>query len=162
MNQTDKKQGLSEARKLLDEYLEMNHQRRTVERLAILDAIYELDTPVTLDELYDILAKDKNFLVSRPTLYACLEMFIKLRIVVRHRFPDATKYEAFRGVSHVYQICTECGRVKKIDASALAGAVDALPFNRFHNDGFILYVYGICSSCVARNTKLLKKRRGII
>ena len=52
-------------RQILTNYLEMNNHRKTPERYAILDAIYDINGHFTLEQLSDNLAKENKFPVSR-------------------------------------------------------------------------------------------------
>ena len=54
-------------RDILDEYLEANNHRKTSERYAILDAVYDMKGHFSLDEL-GVALEEKNFRVSRATL----------------------------------------------------------------------------------------------
>ena len=143
--------------RILDSYLEMNNHRKTPERYAILRAVYETDGHFTLDELGEKLIKEYKFLVSRATLYNTLNLFMELRLVKRHRFQGTTKYEAcYDSDSHCHQMCTVCGKVTEIRSPEVAEAIDMLHLKRFRKDGFTLYIYGICSTCQARITRLRK------
>ena len=142
---------------ILDTYLEMNNHRKTPERYTILKAIYNIDGHFTLEELSDKLIRDYDFRVSRATLYNTLKLFLELRLVIRHRFQGATKYEAcVDNSSHSHQICTVCGKVREIKSNDLVSAIENLHLRRFRKDGFTLYIYGVCSTC---QTKLTKKKR---
>ena len=141
--------------RILDSYLEMNNHRKTPERYAILRAVYETDGHFTLDELGEKLIKEYKFLVSRATLYNTLNLFMELRLVIRHRFQGTTKYEAcYDSDSHCHQMCTVCGKVTEIRSPEVAEAIDMLHLKRFRKDGFTLYIYGICSTCQARQTRM--------
>ena len=72
--------------RILDSYLEMNNHRKTPERYAILRAVYNTNGHFTLDELGEKLMKEYKFPVSRATLYNTLNLFMELRLVIRHRF----------------------------------------------------------------------------
>lgn len=148
---------------ILDSYLEMNNHRKTPERYAILRAIYSMNGHFTLDELGEKLAGEYKFPVSRATLYNTLNLFMELRLVIRHRFQGTTNYEIY-GESHCHQICTVCGKVTEVRSQEIAEAIDALHLKRFRKDGFTLYIYGICSICQAkltrqRNTKKITKNK---
>jgi Fur family ferric uptake transcriptional regulator len=141
-------------RRILDTYLEMNNHRKTQERYAILDAVYSLKGHFSLEELGAKLAKDYKFPVSRATLYNTLNLFLELRLVIRHRFHGATKYEAcYDNNCHCHQICTVCGKVTEIDSPEISEAINQLRLKRFRRDGYTLYLYGICSICQARLTR---------
>ena len=143
--------------RILDNYLEMNNHRKTPERYTILKAIYGINGQFTIEELSERLAKEQNFPVCRATLYNTLNLFLALRLVVRHRFQGATKYEAcYDNRSHCHQICTICGKVTEVKSPDLALAVDNLHLRRFRKDGFTMYVYGVCSTC---QTKITKRKR---
>jgi Fur family ferric uptake transcriptional regulator len=142
---------------LLDNYLEMNNHRKTPERYTILRAIYSMNGHFTLEELKARLAQEMDFPVSRATLYNTLNLFMSLRLVVRHRFQGTTKYEAcYDNQSHCHQICTICGKVTEVKSPEIIAAVENMHLKRFRKDGFTLYVYGVCSSCQTKMTKRKK------
>lgn len=141
-------------RDILTSYLELNKHRKTPERYAILDAVYNTNGHFTLEELNEKLNNEQNFPVSRATLYNTLKLFMELRLVIRHRFQGTTKYEAcYDNNSHCHQICTICGKVTEIKSPQISEAIDALHLRRFRKDGFMLYIYGICSICQAKLTR---------
>ena len=144
----------SEVEQILDNYLEMNNHRKTPERYAILRAVYDMNGHFTLDELGTKLAQDDKFPVSRATLYNTLNLFMELRLVIRHRFQGTTKYEAcYDNNSHCHQMCTVCGKVTEIKSPEIVQVIDELHLKRFRKDGFTLYIYGICSTCQAKITR---------
>ena len=146
--------------RILDNYLEVNNHRKTPERYTILKAIYKTDGHFTLDELGDRLIRDYNFPVSRATLYNTLNLFLQLRLVVRHRFQGATVYEAcYDNMSHSHQICTVCGKVTEVKTPVISRAIDETHLKRFRKDGYTLYIYGVCSTCQAKITKQKNKER---
>ncbi len=143
----------NEVRDILSQYLEQHNMRKTVERFAVLDAAYSFDTCFTIEELRNLLEK-RNFPISRATLYNSLKLFMELKLVVCHRLQQSTKYEAALQVnSNCHQICTSCGKVSKIDSKEISSVVWNTRLKRFRMDGFSLYVYGMCSNCVARQTR---------
>jgi len=144
---------------ILDNYLEMNNHRKTPERYAILRAVYNMVGHFTIDELGVKLAEEDKFPVSRATLYNTLNLFLELRLVIRHRFQGTTKYEAYRsGSNHCHQICTVCGKVTEVDVPDVVESIEALHLKRFRKDGFSLYIYGICSVCQGAITRKSKKK----
>jgi Fur family ferric uptake transcriptional regulator len=144
---------------ILTSYLELNRHRKTPERFTILDAVYSMTGHFSLEELGDKLAGEYNFPVSRATLYNTLRLLIELRLVVRHRFQSTTKYEAcYDNNSHCHQVCTMCGKVTEVKSQGVIDAINDMPTRRFHKDGFTLYVYGICSSCQAKQRRRSVKK----
>jgi len=154
---------LTAVERILDNYLEMNNHRKTPERYTILKAIYSMNGHFTLEELNEKLSSELNFPVSRATLYNTLNLFLELRLVIRHRFQGTTKYEAcYDNNSHSHQICTMCGKVTEVKSPEIIQAVDNMHLRRFRKDGFTLYVYGVCSTCqskITRRKKLEKVKR---
>ena len=143
---------------ILDNYLEMNNHRKTPERYAILRAVYSFDSHFSLDELGQKLNDEYRFPVSRATLYNTLNLFLELRLVVRHRFQDGTMYEAsYAEHSHCHQICTVCGKVTEVSSPEISEAIDQMHLKRFRKDGYSLYIYGICSTCQAVITRKSNK-----
>ena len=141
-------------RDILTHYLEHSRYRKTPERYAILDAVYSMDGHFTLEELGEKL-ETRHFRVSRATLYNTMKLFIELRLVVRHRFIGQTKYEAsLDNKDHIHQVCTICGAVTEIESPSLTESIMNTRLRRFRKDGFTLYIYGVCSVCQARITRM--------
>ena len=141
-----------EVSSILENYLKSNSCRCTPERFAILDAICDLNAPFKIEQLADLL-EERSFRVSRATLYNSMRLFIKLRIVVRHRFLGSTTYEvAYKNDSHIHQVCTCCGKVVEIKNLTLDNAANNVKTPRFRKEGFSLYIYGICSRCQRNET----------
>ena len=160
MKTIDKKEiAYSAVVRILDNYLEMNNHRKTPERYAILRAVYNMEGHFTIDELGEKLTTDDKFPVSRATLYNTLNLFMELRLVIRHRFQGTTKYEPCYANNHCHQVCTVCGKVSEIKAPDVVRAIDELRLKRFRKDGFSLYVYGICSTCQSVITRKSKKSK---
>ena len=145
---------------ILTNYLELNKHRKTPERFAILDAVYSINGHFSLEELGDKLNNDLKFPVSRATLYNTLKLFMELRLVIRHRFQGVTKYEAcYDNNSHSHQICTLCGKVTEVKSPQINQAINDMHLKRFRKDGFTLYIYGICSTCQAKLTRMKTNER---
>ena len=151
---------ISAVERLLDNYLEMNHHRKTRERYSILRAVYSINGHFTIEELKARLDKEMDFPVSRATLYNTLNLFMSLRLVIRHRFQRTTKFEAcYDNQSHCHQICSVCGKVTEIKSPEIVAAVENMQLKRFRKDGFTLYIYGICSTCQLKQEKQKKTSR---
>lgn len=146
-----KKDVKSEVNAVLTEYLETNNCRKTPERYAILDAVYEAGDYFTMEDVVTKLA-EKNFHVSRGTLFNTLRLFIELRLIIRHKFQNITRYEAcYATDSHCHQICTICGKVFELDIPEIADIIAKVKLRRFRKDRYSLYVYGVCATCQHRS-----------
>ena len=147
---SNKESVISAVERILDNYLEMNNHRKTLERYTILRAIYNINGHFTLEEL------------NARTMYNTLNLFMELRLVIRHRFQGTTKYEAcYDNTSHCHQICTMCGKVSEVKSAEISEAVENMQTKRFRKDGFTLYVYGVCSTCQAKITKRKKQKTNV-
>ncbi len=155
MKTSERKDSVRQAvERILNSYLAMNNRRRTPERYAILKAVYDISGHFTLEELGDKLKNEYKFPVSRGTLYNTINLFMELRLVIRHRFQGSTKYEAcYADNNHCHQICTVCGKVTEVRSPEIAETIDSMRLKRFRKDGFSLYIYGICSTCQAAITR---------
>jgi len=158
----DKKSDIIQAKRILTEYMEANHLRKTPERYAILEAVYNYDGLFDCDELYKMMDKIR-FRVSRGTVYNTMELLSKTGLVNKLMIDNVVKYEKDNSQhSHFYQVCTECGKTIGFYDEQTLRCLQEVNLKRFHPSVYSISVYGICSTCLSklrRKSNMLEKKK---
>jgi Fur family ferric uptake transcriptional regulator len=146
------------ARQKFLQYLTSTGKRRTNEREAILDCVMSIDGHFSIEGLRDYVSKHGP-LVSLATLYNTLDLLVDCGLVTQHRFDNKmSRYEKTLGASsHHHLICNICGKIKEVRDTELMNAIEAKRYRTFYPTHFALTIYGVCSTCHRKASRVKHK-----
>jgi Fur family ferric uptake transcriptional regulator len=143
-------------KQIFTDYLTAHKCRKTPERYAILNLIYTEPKHFDMDSLYEAM-NERNFRVSRATLYNTMQLLLDCNLVLKHQFgQNISLYErAYNNDSHHHLICTNCKKIQEYKDIELKSVIENKKIKRFKPSYYNLYIYGLCSACA----KLLKTKK---
>ncbi|MGB0165909.1 MAG: Fur family transcriptional regulator [Luteibaculum sp.] len=145
-----------DAKQIFTAYMQHKNLRKTPERYAILEVIYNSVGHFDVEELY-VIMKNKNYRVSRATVYNTLDLLVECGLVTKHQFgQNMAQFEKCHGFKqHDHLICQTCNKVLEFCDPRIQNikrmVEEIYDFNIKHHT---LQFYGTCNNpdCTGEKT----------
>lgn len=122
-------------------------RRNTVQKIIVLDAIKEMQSHVSADEVYEYLS-EKYTSISRGTVYRNLNLLSEEGKIQKIKTPYGADIFDFTLTEHYHIKCVICRKIFDVDMD-----IQRDIFNSIKNKhGFVFYRYnlffeGLCPDC---------------
>ncbi len=133
------------------DHLNLNH---SFKRDLLLEALYEQEVPLSMDDLYLAVNSDLKKIVSINSVYRNIKLFVKFNLAVRTGQDGSFKY-ILNCLDHneTVIICEQCGTRKevKIDQAVQHEISRVLEENGYRGDKISLKITTLCQACAGQH-----------
>ncbi len=125
-------------------YLTEKAHRKTPERFAVLDEIYQSNGHFNIESLY-MQMKGKNYQISKATVYNTIELLLDSKLIIKHQFGQTqAQYEkVFHATQHDHLIDVKSGKVIEFCDPRIYEIIKSVcAVLNFEPSHHALYIYG--------------------
>lgn len=146
-----------EAKQIFTAYMQQKNLRKTPERYAILEVIYNAVGHFDVEKLY-VIMKNKNYRVSRATVYNTLDLLVECGLVTKHQFgQNMAQFEKCYGFKqHDHLLCQVCNKVLEFCDPRIQNIKKMVEeVHDFQINHHTLQFYGVCNDekCEGKKNK---------
>lgn len=146
---------IEEVKDIFSTHLSKNGLRRTPERYAILQKIYDREDHFEAERLYIDIMND-GFNVSKATVYNTLELLVSCDLIRKHTFDfKSAQYEKSYGYKqHDHLICVKCNKVIEFCDPRVQQIKNLMKgLFEFEITHHSLNLFGYCKTCQIKKNK---------
>jgi Fur family transcriptional regulator, ferric uptake regulator len=120
---------IEKAKKIFENFLLKQGNRKTPERFSVLDELYILpeDEHIDVEGLF-LKMRNKGYTISRATIYNTLDLLVESGLAVKHQFKDkvALYEQALTYKHHDHHVCNQCQKIREFSDPKISEIKDSM------------------------------------
>lgn len=122
-------------------------QRNTIQCALVLEAVHQLQSHATADEIYAVVVKDHPN-ISKGTVYRNLNRLAQAGKIRKMEIPGGADRFDHQCHDHCHVKCEKCGRVFDVDMEYITGLEQRIKdAHGFEFTGYDILFKGVCPAC---------------